>query len=156
MVESARDARAPLRRCPRCGVETYTHSGHCPPCGWSYADPPPRLTRRTRIALGGALALLAMDGLVLGVLVPQITGSKHELIAAERAAQRARVVRERAHLVAEQRPHRGRSSTHEDVHAGRTRRLAQRPALVREAERAITADARARIAAGAITAGYVH
>jgi hypothetical protein len=156
MVESVRDARAPLRRCPRCGVETHTHDGHCPACGWSYADPPPRLSRRARIALGGTLALLAADGLVLGVLVPHVHGSKHELVAAARAAQRERVVGERARLLAEQRPHRGRGSTREDVHAGRARRLTERRTLVRDAERAITADARARIAAGAITAGYVH
>src|SRR3982750_246283 len=107
MFESVRDARAPLRRCPRCGVETHTHGGSSPPCGWSYADPPPRLSRRARIALGGTLAMLAIDGLVLGALVPQISGAKHDLIAAERASQRARVLRERPRLVAEQRPHLG-------------------------------------------------
>jgi hypothetical protein len=156
MVESVRDARAPLRRCPRCGVETHTHDGDCPACGSSYADPPPRLSRRARIALGGTLVALATDGLVLALLVPHINGNKHELAAAERAAQRERVVRERARLVAEQRPHRGRSSTRDDVHAGHARRLAERRALVRAAERAITLDARARIAAGALTAGYVR
>src|SRR5439155_24696137 len=123
---------------------------------WSYADPPPRLSRRARIALAGTLAALTVDGLVLGLLVPHINGSKREHAAAERAAERERVVRERARLVAEERPHKGRSSTHEDVRAGHARRLAERRAIVRAAERAITTDARARIASGALSAGRVH
>src|SRR3954452_9826227 len=98
MVESVRDARAPLRRCPRCGVEAHKHDGDCPACGSSYADPPPRLSRRARIALGGALVALAGDGLVLALLVPHINGSKHELAVARRAAQHERIVRERARL----------------------------------------------------------
>jgi hypothetical protein len=112
---------------------------------------PPRHSRRTRLALGGALVALAADAIVLVVIVPAIEGPKHERVAAERAAQRARVARERALLIAEQRPHHGRASMHDDVRAPAAVRLAARRALVRDAERAITLDARARVASGALS-----
>jgi hypothetical protein len=111
------------------------------------------LTRRAQVALGGAAVALAADLLVLVVVVPSIEGPRHERQAAERAAQRALVVRERRHLIAEQRPHRGRGSPHEDVRTGDPERLAARRALVRDAERAITRDARARVASGALAGG---
>jgi hypothetical protein len=161
MVESiAAKARAaavrPLRRCPACGVESHTYSEHCPACGRSYAEPPPRLSRRARLVVGGALVALAADALVLTLIVPHIEGPKHERVAADEAAQRERVVRERDRLIAEQRPRRGRGSTREDVRAGDAARLAARLALVRDAERAITRDARARVASGALSGGLVR
>src|SRR6266516_7609085 len=122
MVESvayARDARPPHQRCPACGVESCTYFEHCPACGWSYFDRPPRLSRRARLALGGALVALAADALVLALVVPLINGPKHEHVAADRAAQREQVARERDRLIAEQRPHRGRGSTRENVRATR-------------------------------------
>lgn len=161
MVESvravyARDTVPPLRRCPACGVESLTHTGHCPACGRSYSEPPPRLSRRARLALGGALVALAADALVLVLVVPLINGSKHERVAVDRAAQRERVARERARLIAEQRPHRGRGSTREDVRAADAKRLAARRALVRDAERAITRDARARVASVTLSGGLAR
>src|SRR3954468_619721 len=95
------------------------------------------LSRRARLALGGAIVALAADGLVLGVLVPSINGTKHEHVITDRAAQRERVARERDRLIAEQRPHGGRSSTRDDVRAGNAKRLAARRALVRDVEGAI-------------------
>ena len=111
---------------------------------------------RARLVLGGALLALAADALVLAVIVPHINGSKHEHAAADRAAQRERVARERTRLIAEQRPHRGRGSTREDVRARDAERLAARRALVRDAELAITRDARARVASGVVSGGPVR
>ena len=124
--------------------------------GASYSEPPPRMSRRARLALGGTLVALAADALVLTLVVPAIEGSKQERAAVDRAAQRQRVVRERDRLIAEQRPHGRHGSTHEDVHAGTAERLAARRALVRDAERAITRDARARVASGALSGGFVR
>jgi hypothetical protein len=152
----ARDARPPYRRCPTCGVESQTHCEHCPACGRSYFERPPRLSHRARLVLGGALVAFAADALVLALIVPIINGSKHERAAAERAAQRRQVARERASLIAEQRPHRGRGATRENVRAWDAERLSARRALVRDAERAITRDARARLASGALSGGLVR
>jgi hypothetical protein len=124
--------------------------------GSSSSEGPPRLSRRARLAVGGALVALAVDALVLMLIVPLIIGTKHERVVVDRAAQRERVARERARLIAEQRPHRNQGSTHEDVRASDAARLAARRALVRDAERAITRDARARVASRALSAGLVR
>jgi len=110
-----------------------------------------------RLALGGALlGLVVVAAAVLVVIVPLVDESKQEQAAADRAATRERIARERERLIAEQRPHRGRGSTREDVRAGDAERLAVRRVLVRDAERAITRDARARVASGALSAGVAR
>jgi hypothetical protein len=111
---------------------------------------------RGTFALVGTVVALAADALVLTLVVPAIEGSKRERTAVDRAAQRQRIARERDRLIGEQRPHGDHGSTHEDVHAGPAKRLAARRALVRDAERAITRDARARVASGALSAGFVR
>lgn len=111
---------------------------------------------RGKFALIGTLVALAADAVVLTLVVPAIEGSKQERAAVDRAAQHRRVVRERDRLIAEQRPHGAHAPAREDVHAGPAKRLATRRALVHDAERAITADARARIAAGALSGGFVR
>jgi hypothetical protein len=150
------DARPPLRRCPACGVESHTYLEHCPACGTSYSEPPPLLSRRARLGLAGTLMALAVDALVLVAVVPSIEGSKHERAVADLAAKRKQVAGERARVIAEQRPHRARSSTHENVRAGEDKRLATRRALVRDVERAITRDARSRVASVALAGGLVR
>ncbi|MDX6658232.1 MAG: branched-chain amino acid transport system permease protein [Solirubrobacteraceae bacterium] len=138
----ARDAGPPLRRCLACGVESHTSFEHCPACRTSYFERPPRLSGRAR------LALVAFAAVALVAIVPRIVESTQERAAADRAAEREQLARERARLLVEQRPHRGRGSTREDLHTGHADRLAARRALVRDAERAITRDARARVASG--------
>jgi hypothetical protein len=149
----ARDPDAPLRTCPSCGAESRTRFEHCPVCGTSYFWREPRLSRRARWALGGLVVVAA--AVALALIVPRIQDSKEERAAADRAAVRARVAAERRRLIAEQRPHRGRG-TRERTRAADAERLAARRALVRDAEGSITRDARARVAAGTLTAGQVR
>jgi hypothetical protein len=134
----ARDDEPPLRRCAACGVESRTAFERCPACGKSYFDRPPRLSRRARLMLSGALVVLAAAALAL--IVPRVHESKRE----QAAANRATLAIARSRLVAEQRPHRAIGSTRDDVHAASSQRLLARRALVHDAERAITRDARGR------------
>jgi hypothetical protein len=92
--------------------------------------------RGRRIAWLAAALLLA--ALVAGVIVlsPRISESKRERAAAERRAHADAVAQERARLIREQRPRKGRLEA----------RAA--PALVTGVEDAITRDARARAATG--------
>jgi hypothetical protein len=145
----ARDPEAPTRRCNACGAEARTRFEQCPTCGTSYFARPPRLSRRARWVLGGALVVLAAAA--LAILVPRIDESKRDRAVAERAATRAQLAAQRVRLVAEQRPHRGRGDTRDDLTAGAAERLAARAALVRDVEAAITGDARARVAAGRLS-----
>jgi branched-chain amino acid transport system permease protein len=137
-----REEEPPLRRCPACGGQERTHFEHCGVCGTSYFARPPLLSRRARVALGGAVAVLAAVGFVL--IEPLVTESKRE----QAAATRHRLAQERARLAAEQRPHRAQGSTRDDVHASHAARLAARRALVRDTEQAITRDAAARAGPG--------
>jgi predicted RNA-binding Zn-ribbon protein involved in translation (DUF1610 family) len=142
----ARDPDAPQRTCPACGEQARTRFEHCPECGTSYFWHEPRLSRRARWAMGG-LAIVAA-AIVLAVIVPQIQDSKQERAASDRAAEQARLVAERRRLAAEQRPHRGRGARER---SGAAQQLADRRALVRGVEGAITQDARARVAAGTLS-----
>jgi branched-chain amino acid transport system permease protein len=134
----ARADPPPLRRCPSCGLEAQTRFERCAQCGASYFRREPRLSRRVRLALLGS-ALVASVPLFL--LVDHFAQDRK---AANRAAARAEIARERARLIAEQRPHRAHPGTREDVHAAPKRRLAARRALVHDVEQAITRDARRR------------
>jgi branched-chain amino acid transport system permease protein len=134
----ARDDGPPLRRCPACGAEAHTHFERCSACGASYFQRPPRLSRRAR------LTLVALAALALALILPRVEHSARERTAADRAASREQLARERERVIAEQRPHRGRGSTREDVRAADAKRLAARRALVRDVERAITRDADVR------------
>jgi hypothetical protein len=145
-----RDTGPPSRRCHACGKESRTYFEHCPACRTSYFTRPPLLSRRARLSL----VVLAVVALV--VIVPRIDESAQERAAAGRAAERRQLALERDRLIVEQRPHRRRGSTHDDVHAGNAERLAARRALVRDVERAITRDARARVASGALSGGLAQ
>jgi hypothetical protein len=97
--------------------------------------------RGRRVAAGVGVLLFA--GVVAGaiVLAPRISESKREHAAAERRARIRAETRQRAQLIAEQRPRRGRVRLDREI-AGAGRRL------IGPVERAITTDARARAARG--------
>jgi branched-chain amino acid transport system permease protein len=134
----AREEPAPLRRCPNCGLDARTHFERCRACGTSYFQRRPRLSRRARVAIAALVAI------ALAVLVPRVEHGAQDRVATNRAAQRKQVARELARIIAEQRPHRARVGTRDDVHAPTAARLAARRRLVRDVERAITRDARGR------------
>jgi type II secretory pathway pseudopilin PulG len=100
-----------------------------------------------RIAIGAAIAAVVL-GALAAWLVPRIDRAKHRAAASEQRRLAALSARERRVLARDQR-----------LHAGRTRALpadaaaAQRTVLA-DLERAITADARARTAAGTL-AGHI-
>jgi hypothetical protein len=136
---------APLRQCPRCGVEERTRWENCPHCGWSYFRPAPRFSDRTK-RIAAAVAIVAA-GVGLGLLVPALLrGGKHQH---QRVAARDRriVSAEERRLRREQAPHHG-SATDLRPPAGAhvPAVLRARRALVAAAETAITADAVRRIA----------
>lgn len=117
----------------------------------------PPLSRRAWLVVGGAaVAIVVLTAVMLAVIVPLVAEHKRERAAAVRAVEREQAARERIRLIAEQRPHFARGSTREDVHADDAERLAARRTLVRDVERAITRDARARIASGALAGGFVR
>jgi hypothetical protein len=135
------------RTCAFCGAQATTHFEHCPHCGRSYFERPPRLGRGARRALQG-LAAAAVVALVAWV-APQLVDFRHHSDAQSRAAQRRIVAAERARLIAEQRPHRGSAAAlRPRAHAPAATQLRARRRLVGRVEASITADARARVAAG--------
>lgn len=112
--------------------------------GWLWR----KTSRRAKLAVAAvALLLLCM----IPVLGADIRDSNRQRAADERrrsAAERAERIR---HLRAEQRPHSSRSSSVDPLRAGARRRLAARAALLDDVERAVLADARRRVRAGALT-----
>jgi len=135
------------RRCAFCGQEGTTSFEHCPHCGHSYFDRPPRLGRTARRGLL-ALGTLMLAGLAVWI-VPQLVDYRHHTDAQTRARRAALVAAERARLRAEQRPHHGRApALRAAASAPAGTRLRARRRLVSRVEASITADARARIARG--------
>jgi hypothetical protein len=104
-----------------------------------------KLGRRGKVAVAVAAAIL-LAAVVAGaiVLVPKITETKRDNVAAERRERAAALRAERRRLIAEQRPHRAASPL------GPATAPAARRALVRRVEAGITRDARRRAAAGAL------
>jgi hypothetical protein len=135
------------RTCAFCGRESTTSFELCPHCGRSYFDKPPRLSRTARRALI-AVAGVLLAGLAVW-LVPQLVDFRHRSDERTRASRAALIASERKRLIAEQRPHHGRAaSLRPPPGAPAGDRLRARRRLVTRVERSITADARARIAAG--------
>jgi hypothetical protein len=138
---------APVRRCPRCGVEERTRWENCPHCGWSYFRPAPRFSDRTKRVAAAVAIVAAVIG--LSQWIPSLIrgGNEHDELVAARNKRIAAA--EERRLRREQVPHRG--SAREllppaGAHAPEV--LRARRALVSAAEAAITADARQRIARG--------
>jgi hypothetical protein len=95
--------------------------------------------RGRKIAAVIGVTLLAGSVGAAIALAPRISESKREQAAAERRARIRANKQERARLIAEQRPRRGRLQLNAGAGAG---------TVVTEIERAITRDARARAAGG--------
>ena len=138
------------RTCGFCGREAATQFEHCPHCGHSYFERPPRLGRVARRALLALGALLVMG--LAAWLVPQLVDYRHHSDAQTRATQAALVAAERRRLRAEQRPRHGRAVALRPAAGATAReRLRARRLLVARVEASITADARSRVAAGLLT-----
>jgi hypothetical protein len=138
------------RTCAFCGREGTTSFEHCPHCGRSYFDKPPRLSRAWRRVLLGAagVALVALAAW----LVPQLVDYRHHSDEQTRAARTQLIAAERARLRAEQRPHHGQAVTlRPRRNAPRAVQLRARRQLVARVEASITADARARIRRGELS-----
>jgi hypothetical protein len=91
---------------------------------------------RIAAAVGAAVLLVAAVAAAI-VLVPRIADTKEERAARERRDAAATLAERRKRLIAQQRPHRGRSEP-----------PATRVALLGDLESAILADARARASSG--------
>ena len=91
---------------------------------------------RTAVKLGGVAFVVAVAVAAI-VLVPRIAETKRERADQERRDAAAAFAQRRRRLIAEQRPQRGRSEP-----------SASRGGVLRDLERAILADAKARAAAG--------
>lgn len=95
-----------------------------------------KLGRSGRIAVAAGAALLVVAATVAAiVLVPRIADTKQERADRERREAAAATAERRRRLIAEQRPHRGRSEA-----------SASRATVLAELQAAILADARARTA----------
>jgi hypothetical protein len=138
------------RTCAFCGREATTQFEHCPHCGRSYFDKPPRLRRGVRRGLI-AVGAVALTGFAVW-LVPQLVDYRHHSDAQARASHAKLIAAERARLIAEQRPHQGRAvALRPAARASPADRLRARRLLVGRVESSITADARARVARGLLT-----
>jgi len=138
----------PVRTCPNCGAEEATWRAQCPACNKRYDRRLPWLSDRARWALGtvGAIAAIA----ALWAILPGVFDAKKEKDAQAAREQAQRVATERARLIREQRPVRGRARglPRLPADASAAQRLAQRRELVDQTEAAILTEARKRIAAG--------
>ncbi len=143
------------RECPTCGKRSSAPGRDCPACGAPYVARRAKPLSSARVRIGVALALVALVAVIVAgviALAPGIDRTKRERAAAARRAEAAATAAIVRHDAAQQTLHTATGSTGV---AGSTAppatRLAQRAALVSELERAITADARARVRAGAMT-----
>ena len=138
------------RTCAFCGVEATTHFEHCPACGRSYFERPPRLSRAARrgLIVLGVVAAVAFAAW----LAPQLVDFRHHSDARAQASHAKLIAAERARLIAEQRPRHGSAVTlRPAAGASAAAQLRARRGLVHRAESSILADARARVARGLIS-----
>jgi hypothetical protein len=140
------DEQTPLRTCPSCGAERRTRFERCPECSASYFATPRAVVRR-RLLLAGGLGGVALVALV--VLGIALLGDRSGRERRERAQTNAAVAALRARLRRIQAPHRGAAvALRPAPGASPATLLHARRGLVLAAEASITADARARAAAG--------
>jgi hypothetical protein len=134
------------RTCPSCGREEATASRNCPHCGASYVVVQPKLSKKARLTIAGAVvAVLAAAGVAWIIASPSINNSKHKAAERDAAQQAAFISSEIKRLKADQRLHRGAGARpHEAPQA-----------LVADLQNAINADALARVKAGTIK-GPIH
>jgi hypothetical protein len=136
---------APLRRCPSCGHEAATLAARCPRCNKRYDRALPWLKdwMRWTIAVVAGVGLVAL-GLALR---PGIQETKKERATRLAREQSARVSKQRARLIREQRPVRGvvEDARLLPARAPENERKTARRAMVLFVETAITADAQVRI-----------
>jgi hypothetical protein len=134
-----------LRTCPHCGFEEPGDRERCSRCGRSVlVSGRPRGRRRLVPWIAALVVLLAVGA---GAVVA--SRSQSERKRQERRELARLVATTRARLVREQAPHRGAATAlRPPTGAGATRQRAARLALLAAAQRAITADARARAAHG--------
>jgi hypothetical protein len=132
--------------CPSCGRAEATAARNCPHCGASYVFTQPKLSKRAKLTIAGAVVgVLAAAGIAWAIASPSIDKSK-QATARRAAAQEAEFIRsEIARLKADQRLHRGKAATSGESQA----------ALVSNLQTAIAADARARVKAGTFK-GPIH
>src|SRR5207247_4726381 len=98
-----------------------------------------------------AVAALAFVGFAVW-LVPQLVDFRHHSDAQVRARHAQLVARERARLIAEQRPRHGRAvALRPPSGGGSVEQVRARRSLVGRVEASITADARARVARGLLS-----
>jgi hypothetical protein len=132
------------RRCPSCGSAQRDGGRLCSSCGADLtARAPRRVPWRALLLAGAAIVVLA------AIAVPVVAGLRDDAAGErERAAQRQTRLREaeRARQVRDSRPVR---ATGPAAGAGEDA-LAHRAELVKLGEERITADARARVAAGTL------
>jgi hypothetical protein len=127
--------------CPSCGREEATAARDCPHCGASYVVVQPKLSKRAKLWIGAGFVLLLIAGGAAWLIAsPSINHLKKTAAQREAEQQAAFVKRETARLKADQRLHRGRGAS-----AGESR-----AALEGDLTTAISADARARVAAGTL------
>jgi hypothetical protein len=137
----------PLRTCRTCGNVERNFHYRCTNCGRDYAAPPPRLSRRTKLAL--AIIAGAAVAIGLAIAIPSLLTTKDEHAAKRSASDRAAAVREAARIRLAQHPHAGRLTVPtDDPAAPQDQRLATRRKELVALQAAITRNAQARIAAG--------
>jgi hypothetical protein len=141
-------AGPPVRVCPNCGEEAATWRAQCPACNKRYDRRLPWLSDRARWALGVAGAIAAIAALAL--ILPGVFAARDAQNAKVAREEAQRVAAERARLIRDQRPVRGRAHGLGRLPAGApaATRLAQRRALLAQAEAAILAEARHRVSTG--------
>jgi hypothetical protein len=156
-----REVFAPAEReCPRCGDRSTAPGRECPTCGAPYVTRRARRlgSTRSRIALATALVMLA--GVIVGGVIalgPGIDRGKRERAAAARRADAAAIAAIVRRDAARQTLRRGTGLTRvAGPSAPPATRRAERATLVSELERAITADARARVRTGSMTGPVLY
>jgi hypothetical protein len=128
--------------CPNCGHEEATASRNCPHCGASYVVVQPRLSKRAKLTIAGAVvAVLAAAGIAWALASPSIDRSKKASAARGARQEAAFIKNERHRLELDQRLHTATGAVPVEGSA----------ALVTDLQKAITADALARVKAGTIS-----
>jgi hypothetical protein len=148
------------RECPHCRNRSSAPGRDCPACGAPYVDRRAKPLSSARVRLTLAVVLIALAAVIVAgviALSPGIDRSKSERAVAARRAEAAAMAAIVRHDAAQQTLHTATGQTRvAGPAAPPATRLAQRTALVSELERAITADARARVRAGSMTGPILY